>query len=80
MYTVVDLFAGAGGLSLGFLQSGKYAVKAAFESNPAMRETYKKNHPKVDLRGDVCQADYDALRRQYGAIDVVIGGPPCQEE
>ncbi|WP_276675902.1 DNA cytosine methyltransferase [Selenomonas artemidis] len=78
MYTVVDLFAGAGGLSLGFLQSGKYAVKAAFESNPAMRETYKKNHPKVDLRGDVCQADYDALRRQYGAIDVVIGGPPCQ--
>ncbi len=78
MYKVVDLFAGAGGLSLGFLQTKKYEIKAAFESNPAMQETYRRNHIGVDVRGDVCAADYDEIQEKYGSIDVVIGGPPCQ--
>lgn len=78
MYTVIDLFAGAGGLSLGFEQTGKYIIKVAFENNPAMQETYKKNHPNVDVRGDVCVADYKEIIDEYGSIDIVIGGPPCQ--
>ena len=78
MYQVVDLFAGAGGLSLGFKQTRKYDVKVAFENNPAMQETYKRNHPGVDVRGDVCTADYKQIKEQYGDVDVVIGGPPCQ--
>lgn len=78
MYTVVDLFAGAGGLSLGFSQTSKYDIKVAFESNPAMQATYKKNHPNVDVRGDVCAADYKKIEEDFGMIDVVIGGPPCQ--
>lgn len=78
MYSVVDLFAGAGGMSLGFRQTKLFEIKAAFENNPNMRKTYKKNHRAVDLRGDVCEADYKALTDTYGEIDVVIGGPPCQ--
>lgn len=78
LLSVVDLFAGAGGLSTGFLQSGKYCVKAAYENNPTMQATYKRNHPNVDVRGDVCTADYDEIDQLYGPIDVVIGGPPCQ--
>lgn len=78
MYTVVDLFSGAGGLSLGFQQTKKYDIKVAFESNPIMQETYRKNHPGVEVCGDVCGADYPSIERKYGAIDVVIGGPPCQ--
>lgn len=78
MYTVVDLFSGAGGLSLGFQQTKKYNIKIAFESNPIMQATYKKNHPNVDVFGDVCNADYNAIKKKYGTIDVVIGGPPCQ--
>ena len=78
MYKVIDLFAGAGGLSLGFEQTGKYIIKVAFENNPAMQETYKKNHPSVDVRGDVCVADYNEIISDYGPIDIVIGGPPCQ--
>lgn len=78
MYKVVDLFAGAGGLSLGFMQTQKYEVKVAFENNPNMQETYKRNHKDVDVRGDVCSADYYKIQKQYGSIDVVIGGPPCQ--
>lgn len=77
-YKVVDLFAGAGGLSLGFQQTQKYEIKVAFENNPSMQETYRRNHPSVDVRGDVCGADYGDIQKQYGTIDVVIGGPPCQ--
>lgn len=78
MYKVVDLFAGAGGLSSGFMQTKKYDIKVAFENNPAMQKTYKKNHMGVDVRDDVCLADYDDIQKKYGKIDVVIGGPPCQ--
>jgi len=78
VYKVVDLFAGAGGLSLGFEQTKKYDIKVAFENNPEMQATYRLNHPDTDVRGDVCTADYTAIQEQYGAIDVVIGGPPCQ--
>lgn len=77
-YSVIDLFAGAGGLSLGFEQTHKYSVKVAYENNPNMQNTYKKNHPSVDVWGDVCSADYSAIQEKYGKIDVVIGGPPCQ--
>ena len=78
MYTVVDLFAGAGGLSLGFMQTQKYDIKVAFEKIPHMQDTYRRNHPHVEIQGDVCAADYADIKRRYGDIDVVIGGPPCQ--
>lgn len=77
-YKVVDLFAGAGGLSLGFMQTQKYDIKVAFENSPYMQDTYRYNHPGVEVQGDVCAADYGDIMRRYGAIDVVIGGPPCQ--
>ena len=78
MFITIDLFAGAGGLSLGFMQTKKYDIKVAYELNPAMQETYKKNHPGVDVFGDVRDADYSKIRKKYGEFDVVIGGPPCQ--
>ena len=77
-YSVIDLFAGAGGLSLGFMQTNKYDIKVAFENNPDMQATYRANHPNVEVLGDVCKANYKEIKKKYGAIDVVIGGPPCQ--
>lgn len=77
-YSVVDLFAGAGGLSLGFMQTKKYDIKVAFENNPDMQQTYLKNHPNVEVLGDVCTAEYQKIQDKYGHIDIVIGGPPCQ--
>ena len=78
MYSVIDLFAGAGGLSLGFMQTRKYEIKVAFENSPYMQETYRLNHPDVEVLGDVCTANYDDIVKRHGQIDVVIGGPPCQ--
>lgn len=77
-YSVIDLFAGAGGLSLGFMQTNKYNIKVAFENNPDMQATYRANHPNVEVLGDVCKADYKEIQKKYGTFDVVIGGPPCQ--
>ncbi len=77
-YKVIDLFAGAGGLSLGFEQTGQFDIKAAFEKNAAMQATYSQNFPRVKVCGDVCKTDFAELSQQYGPIDLVIGGPPCQ--
>lgn len=78
MYSVIDLFAGAGGLSLGFTQTGNFKIVAAFEKNEFASQTYKKNNPEVELYDDVCAANYNDLKRKFGNIDIVIGGPPCQ--
>jgi len=78
MYRVIDLFAGAGGLSLGFKQSGKYEIAAAYEINTNAQNTYKKNHKNTLVYSDVCSANFKKLKKQLGEIDVVIGGPPCQ--
>lgn len=77
-YSVIDLFAGAGGLSLGFMQTDSFDVKIAVETNPCARETYIKNHKGTELLDDVCEIDYEDIIRRYGQFDVVIGGPPCQ--
>lgn len=78
-YSIVDLFAGAGGLSYGFLQTKRFLIKAAFELNANARRTYKRNHgDKVVMYRDVQDALSDKIRTDLGQVDVVIGGPPCQ--
>ncbi|MFS9652524.1 DNA cytosine methyltransferase [Enterobacter hormaechei] len=78
-YSIVDLFAGAGGLSYGFLQTGRFSVKAAFELNASARQTYQHNHGNnVAMYSDVEYALSDTIKAELGQVDVVIGGPPCQ--
>lgn len=77
-YSVVDLFAGAGGLSYGFLQTGRFYIKAAFENNLNAQKTYKQNHENVEVYNDVSDALSDEIKDKLGQVDVVIGGPPCQ--
>ena len=77
-YKIVDLFAGAGGLSCGFLQTGRFEVAAAFENNKNAQRTYQQNHDKAKLYDDVADALTDDARKNFGEVDVVIGGPPCQ--
>jgi len=72
---VIDLFAGAGGLSLGFAAAGFEAV-AAVEVDADAAATFRKAHPGVDVHeGDICELDLSPYR---GHVAAVVGGPPCQ--
>ena len=73
--TSVDLFAGAGGLSLGLKMAG-WKTKVASDYDQQACDTYRKNFSGVDVvQGDVRKIDWTPLRNK---IDLVAGGPPCQ--
>lgn len=82
MFKTIDLFAGAGGLSLGFQQTGKFEIVAAAEINENARKTYQHNisanNPNFIFINNVVGYDFRELNKSVGGIDVVIGGPPCQ--
>lgn len=74
---VIDLFSGCGGLSLGFIRAG-YTVKKAVEIDADIANTYRMNHPEVDvIVDDIKNIDRTGVFRA-GDADVIIGGPPCQ--
>ena len=74
---VIDLFAGCGGLSLGFMEDG-YSVVKAVEFDKTIANTYKKNHPEVDvIVDDIRNIDNSGLFKE-GDAEVIVGGPPCQ--
>ena len=74
---VIDLFCGCGGLSLGFLADG-WTVTRAVDVDASIAETYRKNHPEVDvLVADIRDVDHGGVFSP-GDGDVIIGGPPCQ--
>ena len=74
---VIDLFAGCGGLSLGFMKAG-YSVEKAVEYDEKIANTYKMNHPEVEvIVDDIRNIDHSGVF-QPGDADVIIGGPPCQ--
>ncbi|MGW5364474.1 DNA cytosine methyltransferase [Actinopolymorpha pittospori] len=76
----VDLFSGAGGLSLGIDAAG-WAVAAAVDHDPRALETHRHNFPGLALDLDLGeQAARDTFVKLFADIpvDLVAGGPPCQ--
>ena len=67
---VIDLFAGCGGLSLGFEAAGFDTI--GYEMDETYAETYNQN-----LSGE-CKVSFLDLETKYPEADIVIGGPPCQ--
>lgn len=77
--TVIDLFAGAGGIAEGFRQAG-FASIAASDVDPDACATFARNFPDaVVVHGDLRSSSVKAALLEAGAqADVVVGGPPCQ--
>jgi len=76
-YRVIDLFAGAGGFSLGFEKAG-FEIVAAVEFDKQIAETYAYNHSQTKLfNADIKELSGSVDFSAFNA-DVIIGGPPCQ--
>ena len=84
-YNFVDLFAGCGGLSEGFIQNG-FNLLAANEFDKNIMKTNILNHSKYAsedkfILGDITKDEtkqriYDACDGKQ--VDIILGGPPCQ--
>jgi DNA (cytosine-5)-methyltransferase 1 len=84
---VLDLFAGCGGLSLGFQAAG-YVVQAAVEFDPDAARSHGHNFHGGDAKHgrarDIITTHPDDLVAELelgpveDAVDVIVGGPPCQ--
>lgn len=76
-YGVVDLFAGAGGMSLGFRNAG-FGILSAVELIDVAAQTHHANFPESHIYcGDISEySPLEFLRRKQ--VQVVVGGPPCQ--
>lgn len=89
MLTVVDLFAGVGGFSSGFLRTNdgtenfNFDLRLLVDSDPSAVFTFKKNFPRIAYwPKDVSQVQGTEIFRltklRPGDLDFLIGGPPCQ--
>ena len=79
---MIDLFCGAGGLSLGFTQEG-FITSLANDIEECCVDTYAHNHPETPrdhiVLGDIQKiVDNIPELMKYENTDVVVGGPPCQ--
>ena len=75
--TAIDLFAGIGGIRLGFERAFNNNIKTVFVSewNKYAQETYRKNfHDDFDISGDITQID----ERAIPSFDICLAGFPCQ--
>ena len=78
----IDLFAGAGGMTLGLKQAG-FEVVGAVEIDPLGCKTYQRNHPdvrmwEVDIRKLSAADMLEELKLRPGDLSLVAGCPPCQ--
>lgn len=84
---VLDLFAGCGGLSLGFQAAG-FSIRAAIEFDPEAARSHGENFhdgdPAHSRARDIISTHPEDLASELGlgpvadAFDVLVGGPPCQ--
>ena len=72
-YTLIDLFAGCGGMTRGFHDTRRFLSTFAVEFDADAAATYLANFPDVEM----CDVPIETVKA-FAKADVVIGGPPCQ--
>jgi DNA (cytosine-5)-methyltransferase 1 len=93
--SIVDLFAGCGGLTLGAAEAARslglgIEVKLAVDLDPDAAVMYQANFPEADVRLRAVEDIFNGAhgseltpierrtRDELGAVDILVGGPPCQ--
>lgn len=78
-YSVLDLFCGAGGLSLGF-KMVDFDIVGGIDFDQEALDTHKLNfNDGFNYCGDITDLDDEFVLENFdGKVDVIIGGPPCQ--
>lgn len=71
-FRLMDLFAGCGGMTRGFVETGVYDPVFAVEWDADAAETYALNFGEHVFVGPIEEVE------RFPEVDVVIGGPPCQ--
>ncbi len=80
--TSIDLFCGAGGLTLGLKEAG-FKTLLASDFDDKIKETFEKNFPNIRfLCKDISLINFKTLKNSLnlktGELDLLVGGPPCQ--
>jgi len=79
-YRLIDLFAGCGGMTQGFVDTGRFIPVFANDFNVAALESYRVNFDPAGMHsmgGDIVEL-LEKRAERIPRADVVIGGPPCQ--
>ena len=82
VHSVIDLFSGVGGLSLGAARAG-FVVRGAVDNDPKANDAHKRNFPNtMHLNTDITKLTASDIRSELDinsdSITGVVGGPPCQ--
>lgn len=75
---VVDLFCGCGGLSLGFQKAG-YKILAAYDNWDEAVTVYHNNFEHPVIIQDLSDVESTVVEIEKYKLDMIIGGPPCQD-
>ena len=74
----IDIFSGAGGLSLGAEMAG-IQISYGIEINPSAAKSFTRNHKGAKvLQGDIKDIDPSKLKEGNNTVFIIMGGPPCQ--
>ncbi|WP_022763320.1 DNA cytosine methyltransferase [Butyrivibrio sp. AD3002] len=74
----LDLFAGAGGMTLGFKNAGIESV-GAIEIDRFAAETFSYNFPDIPMYNrDIHTFTEKEIKKLFNGVDIIAGGPPCQ--
>lgn len=79
-YSVLDLFAGCGGLGDGFKRNKHFEINLASDIWEAARDSYVYNNPNTPfILSDIKNLDEKCIEKYYPkGVQIIIGGPPCQ--